>query len=166
LADSNGLQGALVWLFGDLSRARLTGSLYVAILVMVLIFFIWIQSRDLDALLMGEEDACALGVDVPRARRRIILLTSLLIGTCVSAAGMVGFVGLVVPHFARKCMGSLHQILLPFCAICGGILLTFSDSIARVIARPYELPVGVVTAFIGAPVFIGIMLKRNQVHDS
>jgi ABC-type Fe3+-siderophore transport system permease subunit len=165
LANSNGLQGALVWLFGDLSRARLSGSLIAGLGVGVLSLLIWTQSKNLDALLMGEEDARALGVDVRNVRRRVILLTSLLIGLCVSAAGMVGFVGLVVPHFARRWIGSLHFGLLPFCAICGGAVLTLSDSVARTAVSPYELPVGVITAFIGAPLFIWIMLKRNQVHE-
>jgi iron complex transport system permease protein len=166
LANSNGLQGALVWLFGDLSRARLSGSLIAGLGVGILSLLLWMQSKNLDALLMGEEDASALGVNVWSARRRVILLTSLLIGLCVSAAGMVGFVGLVVPHFARRWVGSLHLVLLPFCAICGAGVLTLSDSVARIVVSPYELPVGVVTALVGAPLFIWIMLKRHQVNEN
>lgn len=160
LTDSNGLQAALVWLFGDLSRARLKGSLLLASGVMCLIFSIWKNWRNLDGLLMGEESALSFGVDVPKVRQRMILLTSLLIGFCVSAGGMIGFVGLVVPHFVRKYRGALHLHLIPLCAIWGAVILTAADCIARSAIRPYELPVGVVTALLGAPAFLWILWKR------
>lgn len=161
-SDSNGLQGALIWLFGDLSRARLRGVAITAVGVCSLVFLIWTQSRELDALLMGEEGASSLGIDVMQVRRRIVLLTSILIGLCVSAGGMIGFVGLVVPHFARRFVGSLHSVLIPFCAIWGAVFLTLSDSLSRVLVPPYELPIGVVSALIGAPLFFWIMLTRRE----
>lgn len=164
LSDSNGMQSAMVWLFGDLSRARMSGSVFTLFLNLALIFGIWTQSRDLDALLMGEEDAATLGVDVSRTRRRLILLTSLVIGLCVSAGGVIGFVGLVVPHFARRLVGSMHYHLIPICMIFGAAVLTGADCISRVLARPYELPVGVVTALVGAPVFLWVMLKRSNAN--
>jgi iron complex transport system permease protein len=161
LSDANGIQGAMVWLWGDLSRARLQGSVFSLGSISVFTFLIWTRWRELDALLMGEEGALSLGVDVGAVRRRMILLTSCIIGICVSACGMIGFVGLIVPHFVRRLVGSLHLALIPLCAIWGGTALIVADTAARVIARPYELPVGVVTALIGAPLFLWIMLRQR-----
>jgi ABC-type Fe3+-siderophore transport system permease subunit len=160
LSDANGLGAAMTWLWGDLSRARLQGSVISLGLMALLTGLIWLRWRALDALLMGEEGALSLGVDVGSVRRQLILLTSVMIGVSVSAAGMIGFVGLIVPHFARRLAGSLHLMLIPLCAICGAAVLMFADTAARIIARPYELPVGVVTALIGAPVFLWVMLQR------
>ncbi len=162
LADSNGIERAMAWLWGDLSRARMHGALFATVLVIGLIALLWTRWRELDALLMGEEGALSLGVNVSAMRRKIILLTSLIIGVSVSVAGMIGFVGLIVPHFARRMVGSLHLTLIPLCAIWGSTALTMADLLSRVIARPYELPVGVVTALVGAPVFLWIMLKRSE----
>lgn len=162
LTDSGGIQGALFWLLGDLSRVRMNGAAFSAGAALILAGAIWSRWRELDALLMGEEGALALGVPVARTRRRLIILTSLLIGLCVSGGGMIGFVGLVIPHFVRQFVGSLHLRLLPLCAIWGATALTVSDALARTMAKPYELPVGVVTALVGAPLFLWIMLKRGR----
>lgn len=162
LADPNGIQGVVFWLLGDLSRARASGSLFTLGSVILLSTLIWSRSRQLDALLMGEEGAVSLGVSVSDARRRLILLSSFLTGVCVSGAGMIGFVGLVVPHFARRFVGSLHTALLPLVAIWGATTLVLADLLARVIARPYEVPVGVVTALLGAPIFLWVILQRRD----
>lgn len=162
LADPNGVQSAVFWLLGDLSRARLGGSVLTMMTVSLFSFAIWRRWRQLDALLMGEEGALALGVDVAGVRRTLILLTSFLIGVCVSGGGMIGFVGLVIPHFARRLVGSLHFSLIPLCAIWGAAALTLADTLARVALRPYELPVGVVTSLIGVPIFLWVVLKRRQ----
>lgn len=162
LTDSNGIHAAIGWLFGDLSRARMSGAWMTLGVVAALVFFIWGHWRELDALLMGEEGAQALGVDVSRVRRRMVLLNSLLVGVCVSAGGMIGFVGLVVPHFVRRLVGSMHFHLLPLASIWGAIALTLADCGARFLARPYELPVGVITALMGAPIFLWIILGRQN----
>src|SRR5262249_31322341 len=157
---SVGVQGAIFWLTGDLSRARLEGAMISLFLSFVLSVLIWMQSRELDALLLGEEGAMALGVSVGSVRRRMILLVALLVALCVRGSGMIGFVGLVVPHFGRRWVGSIHLALIPLCALLGAAGLTLADAMARIAARPYEIPVGVVTAIIGAPVFLWIMLKK------
>ncbi len=166
LSDSNGLQGAMVWFFGDLSRARMRGAVITFLANAGFIFFIWRNWRELDALLLGEEGAASLGIDVKQVRRRMIILTSLIVGVCVSAGGVIGFVGLVVPHMVRKWVGSMHIHLIPLCMILGAALLTIADCLSRVIAQPYELPVGVVTALFGAPLFLWVMLKRAEVIES
>ncbi|MDR3605843.1 MAG: iron ABC transporter permease [Oligoflexia bacterium] len=160
-ADPTGIQGALSWLLGDLSRARLDGAVLSLALVLILSFFLWMDWRALDAFLIGEESALALGVDTHAARRRIIFFVSILVGACVSVAGMVGFVGLLIPHLVRRQVGSLHFSLLPLCVVWGAASLTFADSLARFVARPYELPVGVVTALIGAPFFLWLVMRRG-----
>jgi len=162
LSSSTGLQGALAWLFGDLSRARFKGAVFLLAVVSFLSWMIWTHWRALDAFLMGEESAQALGVDVAQNRRKIILLISLLIGFCVGAGGMIGFVGLVVPHFCRRMVGALHIRLLPLSAIWGATLLVVADWLSRVLASPYELPVGIVTALVGAPLFLWMMLRRGE----
>lgn len=160
LSDPNGIQGILYWLLGDLSRARLEGSLITLVGIFILSILTWRHSRAMDALLMGEEGALSLGISITETRRKIIILSSLIVSLCVSSSGMIGFVGLVIPHFARKLVGSLHIRLLPLAAILGATSLTFSDSLARIIARPYELPVGVITALMGVPIFLWIMLQN------
>ncbi len=161
LADIQGVQGAIFWLLGDLSRARLQSACLVLALGLILVFVLWRNRRSMDALLMGEEGAQSVGVDVPSARRRIILITSLLVGLAVSSSGMIGFVGLVIPQIARRCVGSLHLRLIPFAAIFGAAALTIADLAARALVQPYELPVGAVTALLGAPAFLWIMLRRS-----
>lgn len=161
LADTNGIQGAIFWLMGDLSRARLSGAIVALILAVGLSVLVWMRSRELDALLMGEETATTLGVPVPQVRRVLMILSSLLIGLCVSSSGMIGFVGLVIPHVVRRSQGSLHRGLIPLVAIWGAAVLTLSDTLARWAFRPYELPVGIVTALAGAPVFLWMMIGKK-----
>ena len=165
VSDAQGIQGALIWLMGSLARARLHGSLIALLGTLSLSCFLWARWRELDALLLGEEGAQALGIAVKPARTRIILLSSLLVGLAVSGAGMIGFVGLMIPHFVRKYVGPLHLALLPFCALWGAIALNLADAAARVVLSPYELPVGVVTALAGAPFFLSILLRRNAVSS-
>lgn len=162
LADPSGLQGALFWLLGDLSRARPEGAWGSLGLIVSMVFAILMQWRGLDGLLVGEENALALGVDVSRVRLKLLLLSSLLVGVCVSAGGMIGFIGLVIPHLARQMVGSLHRKMIPVCAVFGAVALTAADTLARTIASPYELPVGVVTALLGAPLFLWILLHRRE----
>jgi iron complex transport system permease protein len=165
LADPTGIQNILFWLLGDLSRARLQGAVFTLVAVLILSLAIWRRSREMDAMLLGEEDALALGISVPEVRKKTILLTSLLVALCVSGAGMIGFVGLVIPHFARRLIGSLHFKLLPLAAILGAAALTWADVLARTVARPHELPVGVLTALLGAPFFISVLLYKPKTME-
>ncbi len=161
-ADPNGVQAAIFWLLGDLSRARHEGAAISLGAVLLLTIFLWSRWRSLDALLMGEEGAMSLGISVASVRRQLLFSSSILVGLCVSGAGMIGCVGLVVPHFARRWIGSLHRRLIPIAAIWGAVTLTAADAISRYALRPYELPVGVVTALAGAPLFLWAMLQRRD----
>jgi iron complex transport system permease protein len=119
-------------------------------------------SRHLNLITAGEETALQLGVDVERAKIICLVVVSLIIGLVVSFSGLIGFVGLVVPHLGRMALGSDHRLLLPVSALGGAIFLIASDTISRTLVSPSELPVGVVTAFIGAPFFIYLLRKRGS----
>ncbi len=159
LSEQNGLQTAISWLLGDLSRVRLRGSVLIFLTVTSIGFLIWARSRKLDTLLLGSELALTLGVDSQRLRRSMILLLSILIGAVVSASGMIGFVGMIVPYFARKWVGCLHARVIPLSMLLGATVLLGADLISRMVIRPSELPVGVVTSLMGAPFFLWIVLE-------
>lgn len=162
LADPTGVASAVYWLMGDLSRARLEVAGLAFCATLVLGILLMNHSAALDAFLLGEEEARSVGVPVESERRTILLLVSLLIGLSVGLAGMVGFVGLLVPHLARARAGALHHRLIPLCALWGGALLVLADALGRRVAAPQELPVGVVTALLGVPAFLVFWLKRKR----
>lgn len=137
--------------------AYLTLPLAVLVLCMA---FLMIQHRGLNLLLLGDETAGALGVNVRLLQKELILVASLMAGTTIAVSGTIGFVGLMVPHFTRLLVGGDHRKVLPISALLGGILVVWVDVAARLIIAPEELPVGVLTAVIGGPIFI-IMLKKS-----
>lgn len=152
------LRGMLFWLMGDISHAApaFTG-LAVLLLVLLLSFLI---ARQLNILAQGELQASALGINVRPLRISLFLLASLLTAFAVVQAGSVGFIGLIVPHMIRLIAGSDHRLLLPASVLLGGSLLVISDTLARTLIAPQQLPVGVITAFIGVPFFL-YLLNRN-----
>jgi iron complex transport system permease protein len=163
IADPLGVQSLNFWLLGDLSRANLGQATALFALVMTIGAYFFLFSRKLDAYLFGEELVESFGVSLEQTQKIAIILVSIIVGFCVSAAGMIGFVGLVVPHLLRRWLGlQRHFHLVPMSLIWGGALLTFSDSMARSIGEPRELPVGAVTALIGVPVFISLFLRTKR----
>ncbi|PIP02445.1 MAG: ABC transporter permease [Zetaproteobacteria bacterium CG12_big_fil_rev_8_21_14_0_65_54_13] len=160
LLPEQGLFRAFSWMMGDLSHSDLPVTLLLLAWVIALACGL-ILSGALDKLLLGERHAEALGVDVKRLRLRLLLLASAVTALAVTAAGTIGFVGLVIPHLMRLIFGSLHRAVLPASAIGGGLLLVLADSAARTIIAPAELPVGILTAMIGVPVFLFLLLRRN-----
>ena len=151
---------AFGWLMGDLSTSAVPVT---GLLVM------WVGAlaggmalaRSLDMLLLGEAQAMALGIDIRRLRFLLLFLASAVTSVAVAAAGTIGFVGLVVPHMMRLLFGGLHRLLLPASAMGGGMLLMLADTGARTVMAPAELPVGVITALIGVPVFLWLLLRRG-----
>ena len=123
------------------------------------------MARDYNALTVGEEGAAQLGVDVERIKRRTFVLGSLLTGLAVSVAGLIGFVGLVVPHLLRLLLGPDHRLLLPAAFLGGGAFLVLADLMARVAVAPSELPVGVVTALVGGPFFLYLLRRKGSRYD-
>jgi iron complex transport system permease protein len=123
---------------------------------------LWLYARRLNLLLLGEEAARHLGVDVRRTKRTLFVLASVLTGLVVSVSGVIGFVGLIIPHIARMAIGADHRPLLPATALLGGIFLLAADTVARTVFLPIEIPVGVVTAFAGAPFFVYLLRTRRR----
>ncbi|MFC1626279.1 FecCD family ABC transporter permease [Pseudomonadota bacterium] len=160
LLPEQGLFRAFSWMMGDLSHSDIPVPVLLLTWVVALACGL-ILSRSLDKLLLGERHAEALGVDVKRLRQRLLLLASAVTALAVTAAGTIGFVGLVIPHLMRLLFGSLHQAVLPASAIGGGLLLVLADSAARTVIAPAELPVGILTAIIGVPVFLFLLLRRS-----
>lgn len=160
IADSEMLRRISLWKMGGLEGAD---SLHVAIAFVVTATVILILPRyatALNALLLGESEARHLGIDVDRVKYRLIGLVALAVGVSVALAGSIAFVGLVVPHILRLLAGPNHRHLLPASALAGAILLLLADTFARVVIAPTELPVGMVTALLGAPFFI-VLLRRK-----
>jgi iron complex transport system permease protein len=154
------VRGSLVWLMGDLGMVAGEGLPALAVAVGVGLAGVYASSRTLDLLAAGEEVAHTLGVDLPRARRRLFLLAALLTGVAVAAVGIVGFVGLIVPHAVRLTAGADHRGLVPLSALGGAAFLVAADLVARVAVAPAELPVGAVTALCGAPFFLWLLVRR------
>jgi len=159
LADAAELRNAFLWLWGGLSSASWDAVLLIAAYTPIPLLVLLGASRPLDLLALGEEPARYLGADVERVKRRVYLAASLLTAAAVAVSGVIGFVGLIVPHLARGTWGHRHRALLPASFIGGGALLAIADTLARTVVAPRELPVGVVTALIGVPVF-ALLLRR------
>ena len=136
----------------------------ISLTVLAGVTMLFAMSRDYNALALGEEGAMQLGVDMDRLKRRTFVLGSLLTGLAVSVAGMIGFVGLVVPHILRLLLGPDHRLLLPTAFLGGGAFLILADLIARLLIAPNELPVGVVTALVGGPFFLYLLRRRGRDH--
>jgi len=161
-ADNDMLRQISLWQMGNLSAAN-WAKVSIMALVSLLLFISFPQdSRALNALLLGESEARHLGIDVQRVKRRLIVLTALGVGVSVALAGMVGFVGLVIPHVIRLLIGPDHRWLIPGSAMAGAILLVVADSLARVVVLPAELPTGILTALLGAPFFIVLLLQQRR----
>ncbi len=159
LSPAPEVRNALLWLLGGFDAASWRALGVFATYAALPLVIIYRLSRPLDLLSLGEEPAAFLGADVERLKRVLYLAASLLTAAAVSVSGIIGFVGLVVPHAIRLVWGHLHRSLLPAAFLLGGILLVSADAVARVAFAPLTLPVGVVTALIGVPVFV-VLVRR------
>ena len=157
-----GLHNAEFWMAGSLAGARwayLTLPLAVLVLCMLVLM---LNYRGLNLLLLGDESAGALGVNVRRLQKLLVLVASLMAGVTIAVSGSIGFVGLMVPHFTRMIVGGDHKKVLPVSALLGGILVVWVDVAARTVIAPEELPVGILTAIIGGPIFIWMLKRSNR----
>ena len=159
LADATELRNAFLWLWGGFSGASWTTVLVIAVYAPLPLVVLAAVARPLDLLALGEEPAQYLGADVRRLNRLVYLAASLLTAAAVAVSGVIGFVGLIVPHLCRFVFGRLHRTLFPTAFLAGGILLAAADTLARTVVAPRELPVGVVTALLGVP-FFAFLLRR------
>lgn len=144
--------------FGSVSYVRLTPA---GILIVLALLAVYSLHNELDVLALGEEMARGLGMDVKKIRTLLLVLAALLAGAAVSFAGLLGFVGLIVPHAMRKFAGNESRHLLPLCAMGGGAFVTLCDTLARVVFAPFELPVGILLSVLGGPFFLLLLVKRK-----
>jgi iron complex transport system permease protein len=160
LSDAPGVRNAFLWLLGGFGsaswRALAVFTAYAALPLGVLLF----HARSLDLIALGDDSAHHLGAEVDRIRRLVYLCTALLTAASVATSGIIGFVGLVVPHAIRTTFRPLHRTLLPLVFVTGGCFLVLADVVSRIVVRPLELPVGVVTALVGVPLF-ALLLRRT-----
>ena len=161
LVDFFQAHGILFWLMGSVASQSYDVVAALGLYTLAGLALLWLRARDLDCLTLGDARAAELGVAVERARRQIFLAAALLVGAVVSVSGMIGFVGLVVPHVMRLTVGADHRLLLPACYLAGAIFLVWADTLARTVLGATEIPVGVVTALAGAPVF-AYLLRRER----
>jgi len=160
-ADSR-LHTMLYWLYGDLSQSRY-GPLVLLVPVLLVVSFILNGfAKEMNLITAGEETAFQLGVEVERIKILSLILVSLMVGLVVSFSGLIGFVGLIVPHLSRMAFGSDHRLLIPVSSLGGAVFLIAADTLARTLISPSELPVGVITAFMGAPFFIYLLKKKGS----
>jgi iron complex transport system permease protein len=159
LAEAVALRNAFLWLWGGLSGASWDTVLVLVVYAPLPLAVIAAAARPLDLMALGEEPARYLGADVEAVKRRVYVAASLLTAAAVAVSGVIGFVGLIVPHIARLVWGHRHRALLPAAFLGGGTLLVLADTLARTAVAPRELPVGIVTALVGVPLFM-LLLRR------
>jgi len=154
------VQHILYWLMGDLATIQ-KGQLSILFLLFPCFIIIFILSRPMNLLLLGKETAAAMGINVKKIILLLLVITSLMVSIIVSLSGLVGFVGLVIPHIFRMVLGPDHRILVPACLLGGASYLILCDLLARILPSSGELPVGIITALIGAPLFIILLLRHR-----
>lgn len=165
LATPTELRTVMFWMLGSVAGAQWDQLPTVTVVVLASTVVLTLFGRRLNALLAGDESATALGVDVNRLRAVLLVISALLTGTVIAVAGGVGFVGLMIPHLVRLTTGADHRRLLPLTALLGAIYLVLVDLLSRTVNRPNELPLGILTALLGAPFFLWL-LRRNKGLDT
>ncbi|MBK4784990.1 MAG: iron ABC transporter permease [Pantoea sp. Pent] len=162
LSNDQQLRQLSLWGMGSLTGAQWPSLLVCALLIVPALLLVQTRARRLNLLQLGEEDAHYMGVDVKRTQRQLLVLSALLVGTAVAVSGIIGFVGLVVPHVMRFCLGSDHRWLLSGAALAGAILLLLADTLARTVVIPAEMPVGLLTSLLGGPWFLWQILRQQR----
>jgi len=160
ISSNERLHSMLFWLYGDLSQGKVLQLAVLAPVVLGVFAWLYSLSRELNIMTTGDETALQLGVNTQAAKTACMVLVSLLMGVVVAFSGLIGFVGLIVPHLARMAFRADHRLLIPVASLGGAIFLIAADTLARTLVSPGELPVGVITAFMGAPFFI-LLLRRK-----
>jgi iron complex transport system permease protein len=161
IADDRQLRDITFWMLGSLSGATWAKTTTIAPVLAIALIVCAMIARRLDLLVLGESEAFHTGVDVERLKRISIVLVSAMTGVAVAICGVVGFIGIIVPHLLRLVIGPAHRLLLPASAFLGAILLVGADTLARSIVAPAEMPIGILTAAIGAPFFLALLLRQR-----
>ncbi len=160
IARTEEAHGIIFWIMGSLEETRPVLLKLICFVIPISAILSFSKAWDLNALSLGEEEAAHLGINLEKTKRVLFVLSSLMTGVAVSVSGIIGFVGLVVPHLARMFMGTDHRILMPASFLLGGIFLVLCDTVARTIIAPIELPVGVITGIIGGTSFLYFLTKN------
>ncbi|MGD9200134.1 MAG: iron ABC transporter permease [Chitinispirillia bacterium] len=161
-ADDSQLAAMVFWTFGDLGRSSWTELRFISVITFASLAFFFYNRWNYNAMAAGDETAKGLGVNVKRVRISGMIISSLLTAGIISFLGVIGFVGLVCPHMARRIIGDDHRQLIPFASIVGAILLLAADTAGRLVMSPHTLPVAILTSFLGAPVFIYLLVKKRH----
>lgn len=159
--NKEGIQNITYWLMGSFAGAKWSTLAVITPLIILALLYFWLQSRILNLMLLGDESAITLGTDLHIHRQVLLMVSSLIVGFVVYASGMIGFVGLIVPHVVRMFAGTDHKKLIPLSALVGAILLVIADAFCRFIILGTELPIGILISLIGAPCFVYLMIKKT-----
>ena len=162
IATDSQLRDVTMWQLGSLSGANHYSLLLCFFALLVMLVVLLKQADGLNALLLGESEARHLGIEVEVLKRKLVVACALGVGLSVAVAGMIGFIGLIVPHICRALMGPNHKTLLPVSALMGAMILLLADIFARQIAAPAEVPIGIVTALLGAPFFLVLLIRSKK----
>lgn len=159
--NSQGLKNVTFWIMGSMASVKWGDIPLLSIVVLAAALFFFTQGRTMNTMLMGDETATTLGINLGFYRKLYLTISALLTGIIVAQCGMIGFVGLIIPHITRSLVGSNHKKLLPLAVLTGGLFMIWTDLIARSMISGTEIPVGIITSAIGAPVFMYLLLKKN-----
>ncbi len=152
----------IMWTMGYLGDANWEKVIILIIPLVLSLMYFYKVRNELDALLNGDEEAHALGVEVDKLKRKLLIISSLIVAFSVAFSGMIGFIGLIVPHAFRMLVGGSNQKLIPVVTLAGGVFLLICDTIARTIMAPVEIPIGIITAFLGAPFFLFLAFRAKK----
>jgi iron complex transport system permease protein len=156
------IEKIVMWTMGSLSTASFDQVLILLIVIIPSIAVIYFFSRDMNIMLLGEDSARSLGVEVEKVKKIILLISTFMVAAVVSFTGIIGFVGLIIPHTIRMIFGPSHKVLIPFAALLGAIFLIICDALARTIIPPSEIPVGIITSIFGVPFFLYLLYKTKK----
>ncbi|MCL4132372.1 UNVERIFIED_CONTAM: hypothetical protein GTU68_001329 [Idotea baltica] len=162
LSDDQQLRDITFWTMGSFGGANWIQVGIAGPVIVGGIFALNRYAKSLNAILLGEAEAIYLGISVEKVKSRVIILTALIVGICIAMSGIIGFVGLIVPHFLRLLNGTNYEYLLKSSALAGAIFLVLADTLARTVIAPAELPIGIITALIGAPFFLWLLLLSQR----
>ncbi len=162
LSDDTSLRDLTLWMMGSLGAVSWTAIWIMAPAVALATWLLSRRSLALNALMLGEAEASHLGVNVPATKRLIIVLTALAVGVAVAFTGPIGFIGLIVPHVLRLCCGPDNRLVIPCSALLGAVLLLVADMVARTVADPAEVPIGILTSLLGAPLFLSLLMRERR----